>query len=574
MSTTRRPVGRTSLAGLPLLALVVALLLGACAAIPTSGAVGLGVTKVTEPGPLSPLGERPDPGAGPVAIVQGFLRASAAGFSRDPSADVNNDFSVAREYLAGEARGTWRPREHVVVYPTSSIPEITLVSDTQVQVKLSVAARIDANGQYAEAAPGAQESLVFDLVEDSSKQWRISVLDDGVVLSAPSFEQVYRSAAIYFLSPDNTYLVPDVRWFPVRNLATSVVQALLAGPSEWLRDGVRTAVPDGVALTPDAVPIAADGTAAVGLSGAALADAAQRALLLAQIEATLRIPRVSGVQVTAGGVPLTTTPAVLQRGVDAEAPLEALQGDVLATMSKGALVPVDGVGSLAGLSAHDAARDEAGTLRVLLSGSGSLVLAPTPDGTAKVLLAAPGLVAPSVDRLGWAWTAHAGAGGSLDAVRADGQLVAVNADWLAGRTVRALRVSRDGTRIAVLSSGADGLTLDVAAVMRDDKGRPQHLGVALGVGSTLVDATRVVWVDDVTLGVLGRSGASTAAAYHLVPLAGQTVALPTLDDAVSIAGGKGERALYAATSDGQLFWRSGQSWVVAATGARDPYLPG
>ncbi|HEX5331354.1 MAG TPA: LpqB family beta-propeller domain-containing protein, partial [Cellulomonas sp.] len=106
------------------------------------------------------------------------------------------------------------------------------------------------------------------------------------------------------------------------------------------------------------------------------------------------------------------------------------------------------------------------------------------------------------------------------------------------------------------------------------KDRPQQLGDALGVGATLVDATRVVWVDDSTLGVLGRSGAATAAAYHLVPLAGQTRALPTLDDAVTIAGGKGERALYAATSDGQLFWRSGQSWVVAATGARDPYLPG
>lgn len=571
MTAPRRSVRRT-----PLVALVVlmAAVLSACVAIPTSGTVVVGVDEVSEPGPLSPLGERPDPGAGPEAIVQGFLTASAAGFSRDPSADVNNDFSVAREYLAGEARGTWRPRERVVVYPTSSIPEITLLSDMQVQVKLTVAARIDADGQYAEAAPGAQESLVFDLVEDSSGQWRISVLDDGVVLSEPSFEQVYRSAAIYFLSPDNHYLVPDIRWFPVRNLATSVTQALLAGPSAWLRDGVRTAVPDGVQLTPDAVPIAADGTAEVGLSGAALADTSERALLLAQIEATLRIPRVSGVQVTAGSVPLTTTPTVLARGVDSEAALEVLQGDALMTMSKGTLVPVTGVGSLAGLAAHAPARDEAGTLRVLLSGPDSLVLAPTADAPAKVLLEAPGLVQPSVDRLGWVWTAHRGADGTLDAVSADGQSVAVGAEWLAGRTVLSLRVARDGARIAVLSTGPDGLTLDVAAVIRDDKDRPQQLGDALGVGATLVDATRVVWVDDSTLGVLGRSGAATAAAYHLVPLAGQTRALPTLDDAVTIAGGKGERALYAAASDGRLFWRSGQSWVVAATGVRDPYLPG
>jgi hypothetical protein len=561
-------------ASLVALAAVVVLSLAGCAGIPTSGSVQVGVDRVSEPGPVMPLGERPEAGAKPEAIVQGFLRASAAGFSRDPTTDTSNDFSVARDYLGGDAQGSWNPRDRVVVYPTTSIPDITQVSDTQVRVTVTVAARIDAHGQYAEAAPGAQESLVFDLAQDGTGQWRISGLDDGVVLSEPNFEAVYRAAAVYFLSPDNTYLVPDVRWFPASNLATSVIQALLAGPSAWLRDGVRTAVPVGAQLTPDAVPIEADGTADVGLSGAALADTGQRALLLAQIGATLNVPRVSDVAVTAGGVPLTTPPAALARGVDSQAPLEVLQGDALMTMSQGALAPVAGVASLAGLKAHDPARSDSGNVRVLLSGPDTLVLAPTASAPATVLLNAPGLLQPSVDRLGWVWTAHSGTAGTLDAVRADGQKVSVTAEWLAGRSVRSLRVSRDGTRVAVLSTGPDGLTLDVAAIIRDASGRPQQLGPALGVGAPLVDATRVVWVDDMTLGVLGSSAAATTAAYQLVPLGGQTRALPALDGAVTIAGGKGERALYAAATDGRLFWRSGPSWVVAATNVRDPYLPG
>ena len=41
--------------------------------------------------------------------------------------------------------------------------------------------------------------------------------------------------------------------------------ALLAGPSPWLRDAVRTEVPDGVQLKPEAVRVDAEGVAHVGL---------------------------------------------------------------------------------------------------------------------------------------------------------------------------------------------------------------------------------------------------------------------------------------------------------------------
>lgn len=565
--TTRRPgrLLRSTLLG----ALVVAAL-GACVGVPTAGPVEVGVDGVSEPGLVMPLGEGPMVDASPEQIVQGFLSASASGFNRDPGAGVSNDFRDAREFLAGAVSGTWNPSERVIVY--SSAPEITLVSDAQVQVKLTVEARVDADGRYAEAAPDVQEPLAFDLIQDSSGQWRISGLEDGVVFSLANFVAVYRAAEVYFLSPDEKFLVPETRWFPNVNLTTSVVQALIAGPSPWLRDAVRTAVPDGVTLVPDAVPIDSDGTAQIGLSGAVIASPTDRALLLAQIEASL--PRVPAVEVTTGGVPLDVEPADLERGVDVDSTVEVIQGDALMALVQNELVAVDGVAPLTGLDVRATARNEDGTLRVLQSGDDTLMSVPTVDAAAVPLLIGTDLVAPSVDRLGWVWTATSGAPDTIVAVRADGTRADVDAEWLSGRSVRSIRVARDGTRIAVLSTGPSGVTLDVAAVLRDEEGTPQQLGDPLGVGASLVDASSVVWVDDVTLGVLGAAGATAGSVYHLVPTGGQTDPLPALDGAITIAGGKGVRALYTATSTGELFWGTGQSWRAVATGVRDPSLPG
>ncbi len=567
-----RPL-RVLRAGVATLALAVALT--ACVSIPTRGPVAEGVAEVNEPAPVTLLGYSPSEDASPLEIVQGFLNANAAGFSRETTADVSMTFSVAREYLSGEVRSTWNPNEQVIVYPTASSPEITLLTDTQVQVKVGVAARIDASGVYEESAPGSLQPLVFDLVKDSSDQWRISRLDNGVVLSEPNFELVFRAATVYFLSADGSHLVPETRWFPVRNLATSVVRALMEGPSPWLRDAVRTAVPDGVQLETGVVPVDADGTAQVSLSGAALGGSEERSRMLAQLEATLDIAQVNSVEVLAGGVPLAWEPARLERGsLPSDQALEAVQGDTLMTLDRGELVPVTGVESLAGLGVTSIARNEAESVRVAQSGAGTLVRLSS-GGIGAELLSAPSLTAPSVDRLGWTWSAAAGPDGSvLTVVRADGARQVVRADWLAGRTVQEVRVARDGTRVAILSTGASGFGLDVTGVVRDQEGAPLQLGAPVAAGAVLTEASHVVWVDEATLGVLGKSATATATTVYLVPLAGQTRALPALEGVVALAGGKGERVLYVATGDGDLYVRSGPGWALLAEGVRAPSFPG
>jgi hypothetical protein len=556
------------------LLLVLLLALAGCAAMPTSGPVGVGVDGDTEQESVEPLGDPPPEDGSPEDIVRGFLGASAAGFSRG-SGTESDDFRNAREYLSGETRRTWTPRERVVVYPTASSPQLRL-DGSQVQVTVKVAARIDADGRYAQAGPSAEETLTFGMVQDSDGQWRISALDDGVVLSEPNFEAIYRSSTLYFLSQDETFLVPETRWFPLRNLATSIVRALIAGPSPWLRDAVRTAIPEGASLQPDAVSVDADGLAAISLAAGGLpAEPHDRSLMQAQLEASLRLARVRTVEVSADGVAMDPDEVTLDRGQDPGGALEAVQGaDTLVQLTHGEFVPVDGVDSLAGLDLRSPARQPGGTLRVGLSGSAKLVTLPQEGEKSRTLFSggAP-LVAPSVDRLGWVWTAVAD-GDELIAVDDSGDSVRIDADWLADREIRSVRVARDASRIAVISDGADGVRIDVTAVVRDDSGTPQSVGPAQRVGATLVDASRVVWVDESSLGVLGLSGSVTTEVYHLVPLAGASEARGAISDPVDIAGGKGDSVVYLSNAEDQIYSRSGPSWVAVAQDVRYPSFAG
>ncbi|MFC4614958.1 LpqB family beta-propeller domain-containing protein [Cellulomonas algicola] len=549
-------------------AAAVTLVLGACTAIPTSGPVQQGGDgRVDEPSNIDVLAEGPRPDAAPLEIVESFLVAGSAGF--------RDDFVVARQYLAGEARAEWQPLAGVVV---SGALEFGDLGDGQVQVDVPVVARVDREGRYAEAPAGAESSVTFGLVQDDEGQWRISEAPDGLVVPTDDFEVFFRQTSIYFLSPDETFLVPEQRWLPVKSRETSVVSALLAGPSPWLRDAVHTALPDGVQLKPEAVSVDAEGVAHVGLFTTRTAELldADRPLLLAQIEQSLlALPGVSSVDVTAGGVSLDGAASLRSGEGPAVAPEVLLDGALVQVGTDGP-APVDGLGPLTVPDPSAPARDEGGTVRVVLSDGRSLVTVPTEDDPGTTLYTGSALSAPSVDRHGYAWTTDVGAGiVAVLASRATGeapaQAVQVAAPALEGRTVRSVRVSRDGVRVALVSTGDDGVAVHLGAVTRDRHGVPQAIGEVVRVGTPLTAASSVVWFDEATLGVLATEGGESV--VHVVPLAGETTTLPRASGLVSLAGG---RTPYAATADGTLLRLVGTTWVRVpdVAGVRDPSLPG
>ena len=541
-----------------LAALAVAVLAD-CSAIPTSGPVQESDTEVTEPADIDVLAEGPQPGDTPTEIVDGFLAAGAAGFS--------DQFVTAREYLAGEAKATWKPLAGVTVagpwqYEPTSV-------DTEVTIDVPVKARVDEGGRYAEAAPEGGESVTFEMVQDDKDQWRIALPPDGLILQQEDFARSYRPASLYFLSPDDAFLVPESRWFPWKNLPTSIMTELLSGPSPWLQDAVDTAVPDGVELNPQSVTIDDDGVAHVSLAPALAVTRADRDLLLAQIDASLLpVKGIGSVQVDAGGVLLEPGTKTLQRGNPPSSNVEFLRDDKIVALVDGDATPVPDLASLAGLDARSPARNEDASVRVMLSGPTSLTTVPTGTAPARELFTGTGLVAPSVDRFGWAWTADSG---GLVAVPTDGDPVHVAADWLDGRTVRAVRVARDGVRIVIVSSGADEVKVDVAAITRDESGSPQQVGIPQRAGASLVDASSVAWADESTLAVIGRSTGNTA--VHLVPVAGPTTTLPDVPKLAALAAGSG---IYVTTTDGELRRFVQPTWaqVLGVDGASDPFFSG
>ncbi|WP_149202598.1 LpqB family beta-propeller domain-containing protein [Actinotalea subterranea] len=559
------------------LLLAVAAGLAGCVGIPTSGPIGTGDAPVDEPGRPVPLADDPVLDAEPQAIVSGFLNAGSAGLA--------DDFATARKYLTFGASDSWDPRARVLVYPEQSRgPQLEERDDGSILVTVPVQSVVDSAGRYAEAVPGARpEEIVFELMVDGAGQWRISGLDDGVVMNASNFDSLYRRAPVYFASKDGTHLVPDLRWFATTKTATLAAAALLEGPSPWLRDAVTSGAPEGVRLSTDAVPVSETGVALVDLAAdAALADQGSRNLLQAQLEATLEgLPgtAISAVEVTVGGVPweATQVPELLLDVVPASGPY-VLQDERLAVVVEGEVVPVEDAWPLTGLSPSSPAVSPDESLRVVLAGLSRLLLLPA-SAEPVTLLTGTRLVPPSIDRFGWVWTGETISHGTLTAVAADREVLTVAADWLEGRAVRSVRVSRDGTRVAVVSAGAspEDVVIDVAGVVRDEEGRPQSLGGTeepLRVGAALTDATELAWVDEVTLAVLGTSGGMSNPTMHLVPVGGPTRALATVEGTVGIAAGRGERALYLVDAEHALLSKQGTSWKTVATDVRDPVFPG
>ena len=229
--------------------------LAACTAIPTSGPVQEGDAEVTEPSEIDVLAEGPQPGDTPIEIVDGFLAAGAAGFT--------DNFSTAREYLAGEAKATWDPTAGVLV--SGSVEPAPTTTETEVTIDVPVEARVGESGVYAEAPPDGRESVTFGMVRttptvaDRRDAARTDPPAGGLRAPVPAGLPVLRL-------PGPEVPGPRERWFPKKNLSTSVVSELLAGPSAWLQDAVITAVPDGVELSPEAVLVDDDGVASVGWS--------------------------------------------------------------------------------------------------------------------------------------------------------------------------------------------------------------------------------------------------------------------------------------------------------------------
>lgn len=496
-----------------LLAVALVWLLTACATIPITGPV----EKATERNRQDEVGveiapQPPRPGASKERVIEGFLHAMAS----------REDYTAARQFLVPAMRDRWDPDASISIY-TDGQPIDTDADRAVMQGRLLGKL---VKGSYSHVDNQFRHD--FALVRDEHDEWRISNPPKGRLISEQLFSTLYVRHNLYFFDPNQQALVPDARFFARSDLtASSVTEALLAGPRAWLDPAVVSAIPRGTRIGALGVRVDRLGVATVDLDGplASLSDADRRRLAAQVVMTVGQLNEVAKVRITVDGEPFPTGVDDAVGELDPTmlgnyAPVPRDMSSSLFGVQDGRLVrlvddrradPVTGAFGAAGTDAEQLALsfDEA-QAAIVSEGRSQLWTAPTHEPAKPIRrLTAHGLLRPQFTRTGEVWVL-ASAGGSTRVYRlAKGQQpVRVAAPQLAGLTVTAFRISPDGTRLAVAGRRGQTPVFGLLRIVR--------------APATLVDGWRsftlspegpaavldVGWEDASTLVVLGRKRGS------------------------------------------------------------------
>lgn len=562
---TRRPVAplarsprrRVALA----MACVVALGVGGCASIPRSGPVHVVEAPPTESAaaPQDPSISGPAQDATPEQIVRDFLAAGQG---------LDDDYAVARQFLAPELAATWRPSARTMVFSGAAGIQQGLAED-QVRVSVDARAIIDSRGLMTRQEAGSSEELDIELTQIDG-QWRISSAPDGILVPSSNLDELYQPRNLYFLDPGGEFAVPDPRWFPDRQgTSTQLMRALLEGPAPYLEGAVQSAYPDGAALAEGSVVPIQDGTAEVDLElpESESGDLESDQDMYAQAMLTLgALPDVEDVELVLDGTPLDLGPLAESelpaRNVVVPSRQIALRGDQLVFHQGGQESPVPEVSeTLRGLSPGDPAMDRGADAFAALTEDGSSAVTFTAEEPEPVeRFAGEGLTAPSLDPQGWAWFGDGA--GVIRAAPTDpeqAETVEVEAVWLEGVAVSSIRLSRGGTRALIVTDEGDDSRILVAGVVRGGDGRPQRLNdpyaVDTGGGEIMADAA---WISDSEFVASARTDSATAP--RIYEISGRNRSLPIVETGVQhLSGGNGDGEIFI-ESDGELRLLTGESW--------------
>lgn len=580
--------------GSGVLAGVAALSLVACATVPTSGPVRRGgdlrLDRENDAVPF--IANPPQAGASAQNVVLGFLRASA---------DFRNDHRVARQHLAPQIRQRWRTAASTTIYERVETPLAVEEDGETVTVSGAEVAQIDAEGSYRRTPTGTDVTRSFTMARVEG-EWRISSLEDGLLLSLVDAQESLRQVSLYFLSPSLNTLVPDTVLLPeLPGLSTRLVSRLLRGPTAALRGAVATAFPQGTGLEVSSVPIR-DGLVTVRLDDTVLsADDDAREQMAAQIVWTVKQlgSEVDRVRITAGGENLVAS------GVAAEQPRDSWPSFDPNGLTDTPSVYVVREGQVGRIieERFDPVAGPAGSGEVpvrspAVSLDESRLAAVSTDGTVlsagRLATDAPfepvaggaDLGPPSWDPLGNLWLVDrsTGAVSVIPDGSANASPVEVG-ELPGGGLVTQLALARDGTRVALVTGRGRGARLLVASVVGVDQlgaEEPGSAGVSIESAREVLPDLRgvrdVAWADAGTLAALGsRAGAPVA------PLYTSTDGYDLEDvqaeaDLVALAAappvGTQLSPLVVATADGELQqFTSGRLWVRLGEGS-GPAYPG
>jgi hypothetical protein len=544
-----------------------------CVTIPHSGAVhaggALAQPQVDEP-PLNAPG-RPLVGASPEQIVDGFFR-SMAGYPQN--------LDVTRLFLTKQAAAAWAPEDRTLVFEQHSLGA---GQSGAVVVDATQSGSLNSRGTWRSAPYlGRMFAHTFSLVREAG-EWRITNPPQALLISQDYFERYYAPYSLYFPDEKGTTLVPDPIYVPIGpQVPTLLAQGLLAGPTPWLAGAVRDLVPAGTTVDLS-VPVSAAGTAQVSLSDS-VEDLGpdERVQLLAQFLWTLgQVPGITQVELTTGGQPFAvsglTRPVGINElsafdpaGLSAARQIYGISQRQMIEVSANKVSPVSGVFGKTGLDASSLAVYSSGLQAAVVSRDRHTVrVAPllpssdqNPAATTVWYTGGRNLIRPAWDESGRLWL--------IDDAPSGAKLIVVGPDLVArqfrvprvtDRDVRALRVSRDGTRLAVVVGTRADSSVVIARIVRQPNGAVIRVDRAYTLQNPYQQLTHIVdvgWVAPAAVSVLAGSEARRLLPYivsidgsEIVPSTG----LPNIGARVIASSPNPEVPLVVGSATGTLWLR-------------------
>lgn len=543
---------------LTLVLAVCAAILSACAGFPTSGNINYGLSvdeTAGESQSVAFLPDRPQPGASPEQIVEGFINAGTG-----PA----GDWARAREFLAPSLQESWEPNAGVTVDVLASRTYTPSETDERiVDVSLDAVALVDDRGAY-ERAELTEWTQHFELARQSDGEWRITVAPNGVVLDRDRFPTVFHRYAVMYFDPTWEYLVPDVRWFPSPAVSAITKALVNQPPSDWLAGSVQTAFP--VDVEAPSVSVTA-GVAEVQLAVDPIdLDTVTKDRMLTQLQQSLAGAGVTEVRMSVGSTPITAEPVATRSTRVPIAPL-VLTEDQFGFLTGGEIEELPGLSSqiveAAPTSVQVGPDRDAASIR-LATGEVARIAA----GETTVLDTRDDLVDPTIDPFGYVWSVPRGEPAAIRAFAPDGSPPIEVADaWSGATAISAMALSRDGTRITAAVTAGGRTALWVAGVVRDPNGiAPVRLGDPVALAIVGGPALAVTWIDDTSVGVVGDGDEVSIVIEQIV--GGPAITTAASPEAVSIAGGNGTSTLRLHSADGTLYVKRGTTWQPTATGVR------
>lgn len=562
------------------------MLTGCLSHIPDSGTVSYGAEAYapSEQNFVRTLVSPPNPGATPQDLIREFLAAAAGD---------QGDYATSRLYLAPEIRYSWQPQVEVRIY-SGRLQNIHLRAPRELNTYGLTGPRlgtIDQQGHYQREFSGASLSEYFSL-QQVDGQWRISSLADGRLLSESDVARSYRRLNIYFLNSSKRSLVPDPVYLPVTlGISTSLINALLAGPTTWLSPAVTSAIPFSTSLVAGSVPIQ-QGVASVDLSAPAVRiSSSDVRALSAQIVWTLKqLAEVAAVRITFGRVPLIVAGS---GQAQSRFSYSNFSPDVLAGVSPSFVIGDQGISQITGLTskptfavvesskAGAVSRFRAAAVSLdskSLAGiteANSLVSGPMagPFALRAVGIAGTEWLPPSWDADGNLWAVQKSANRSdIYVITPDGRTIAVEAGLFANLNVQGFRIARDGSRAAYAIANGDSSRLFVARVIHFGLGMDPKLRVEAPIEIPWSGGPigSISWIDAMDLAILT---ASEPRSIWRVGIDGpEQINLAGIVEPIVMTSAPGMPML-AIDREGRLSALVGESWFVIGTG-KYPIYPG